>query len=178
LASLFHHEPLLCHQSIDTTTAADDDLFNAPTAEDWKQLLLQQEVSDVRSSDVLHVNLPAHPCSQPVADELAVTHSRFTAYTILHGLLVTVCNKQQRGRLLLRSTEFNKHFDALICWHNTFLGMASGSNQSGLLGEDALCLTTLWHSAFMNLLVDFNILEQTVGRIVLQAPRSNLTLRM
>jgi hypothetical protein len=62
------------------------------------------------------------------------------------------------------SIKFKNHFEALVCWHTTFVNVASKVNQSSSHTIDTFCLMALWHTAFMNLLVDFNILERAIGR--------------
>ena len=161
---MFHHEPLLRHDAIVVSVAADDNLFNAPNAVAWRDQLRLQPHSKPPLHQCLHTNLQSHHHSQPLADELICKPSRFTAYVILHGIFASVCEKQQIGHLKPASENFNKYIDALLCWYYTFEVRNSNGHAANTSQSDNFCLIILWHTVFMNLLVNFNILERVIGR--------------
>ncbi|KFZ08518.1 hypothetical protein V501_05921 [Pseudogymnoascus sp. VKM F-4519 (FW-2642)] len=162
LACMFHHEPLLRHNSIMMSVAADDDLFNAPSATIWKRKMLQS-ASRSAVRDCLHMNLDHHG-TQPVPQELSWKNSHFTAYIILHGISATINEQQQMSQLHPDSANFTKCFDALICWYQTFAQDAHLSESKEVSRPDTLCLMILWHSVFMCLLTNFDLLERAIGR--------------
>jgi hypothetical protein len=155
---MFHHEPALRHDAIIVPVAADDRLFNAPTATAWRNEWRLK--ANLRPSiyECLHSNLQAHHYSRPLPNELLCKHSRFTAYVVLNGILASVCEKQQMGLLEPSSPNFQKSFDALMCWYYTY-------ELDHLHPQvDSFGLIVLWHTAFMNLLANFNMLERAIGR--------------
>ncbi|OBT81138.1 hypothetical protein VE02_10257 [Pseudogymnoascus sp. 03VT05] len=162
LACMFHHEPLLRHNSIMVSVAADDDLFNAPSATIWKRKMLQS-ASRLVVRDCLHINLDHHG-TQPVPQELSWKNSHFTAYAILHGISATINEQQQMSQLQPDSANFTKCYDALICWYQTFAPDAHLSESKHVSRPDTLCLMILWHSVFMCLLTSFDLLERAIGR--------------
>ncbi|TKA66028.1 hypothetical protein B0A49_08116 [Cryomyces minteri] len=164
LASMLHHEPLLRHDSIALSVAADDSVFNAPTAAAWKEQMLLRQDSKLPIRNCLHVNMEFHHYSQPLPSELVCTPSSFTAYVILHGISAGVCEQQQSGRLDLSSTNFSKHYDTLMCWYFTFQAGKNTWSKDDVVPGDPFYLMILWHTVFMNLLADFNILERAIGR--------------
>lgn len=164
LASMFHHEPLLRHDAIMVSVAADDSLFNAPTAATWRDQLRIQPPSKPSVHECIHVNQHPHHYTQQVAAELLCGQSRFTAYVMLHGIYASVCEKQQIGHLAPSSPNFTKYCDALMCWYFTFEIQRSVHNARDTPQSDSFCLMILWHTIFMNLLADFNTLERAIGR--------------
>ena len=159
---MFHHEPLLRHDTIATFGAADDDLFNAPTAEAWAEILKSNARSDQPLQDVFHPNLAQHSYSQPMPEELTYKGSRFTAYVILQGLAVSICEAQQAGRLTTAAPLFQSYTEALLCWYTTFMSKPVIGKHGPI--ADTFCLMLLWHTAFMNLLASFDTLERAIGR--------------
>jgi hypothetical protein len=165
LSRLFHHSPLLRHDAINIPPAADDSLFNALTAEAWKQQVLDTPFRNAPLRECLHVNLHAHLPSQPVVEELHLKNSRQTAYVVINGISALVSEKQQMGQLGPGSTDFSTCFNALTCWHFTFVH-PSWSNANDTSQSDVFLrmITVLWHTVFMELVTNFDILERAVGR--------------
>jgi hypothetical protein len=78
----------------------------------------------------------------------------FTAYAFLAGIAARICESRNLGELDEPSkVEF---VDCLIQWYQKFRKPPDRT--------DPLCLMTLWHSTFMTLLVDLDMLERAVGR--------------
>jgi hypothetical protein len=165
LSRLFHHAPLLRHDAISIPPATDDRLFNAPTAEAWKQQILEEPFTTTPLRECLHVNLHGHPACQPAVEELHLKNSRQTAYVVINGISALVSEKQQMGQLGSRSTESSRCFDALTCWHLTF-ACPDGSSANDTSQSDVFLqmITVLWHTVFMELVTNFDILERAVGR--------------
>lgn len=164
LACMFHHEPLLRHDSILVPVAADDDIFNAPSAAIWGEKMLRQSTSRIPVHECLHVNNHHDHDSRLLPQELSWKNSHFTAYVILHGISATISEKQQMGQIRPGSADFNKYFEALICWYRTFQRDVGVSENQNIQRPDTLCLMVLWHTVFMSLVTDFNALERAVGR--------------
>jgi hypothetical protein len=68
------------------------------------------------------------------------------------------------GQLYPGSPDFSDAFDSLICWYCTFEKNRNGRDTSEDFSSDVFCLMVLWHTVFINLLVDVNRLERAVGR--------------
>lgn len=163
LACMFHHEPLLRHDSIMVSVAADDNLFNAPNATVWREKMLHQTGSRLPVHECLHTNLHDDG-SQPLPQELSWKNSHFTAYAILHGISASISEKQQMSQIRPASANFAKYFDALICWYHTFEKDTRFSEPKHVSRPDTLCLLVLWHTVFMSLVTNFNNLERAIGR--------------
>lgn len=161
---MYHHEPLLRHDSILVSVAADDDIFNAPNAAVWREKMLRQSASQLLVHECLHINLHHEHGLQPLSQELCWKNSHFTAYVILHGISASIIEKQQLSRIRPNSANFNKYFESLICWKHTFQNNTGISQIQNITRPDTLCLLVLWHTVFMSLVTDFNILERAVGR--------------
>ena len=166
LSRMFHHAPLLRHDAITVPQAADDDLFNAPTATAWKRLMLTQSFPKPALNECLHVNLYSHHASQPALEELCLKQSRETGYVVLNGISALICEKQQMGQLTPNSTNFAMYFEALICWYFTFASSDGQTNTNDTIQSDSLLhmIRVLWHTVFMELVTDFDSLERAVGR--------------
>ncbi|KAK5147361.1 hypothetical protein LTR04_000853, partial [Oleoguttula sp. CCFEE 6159] len=164
LASMLHHETLLRHDPIALPVAADDVVFNAPTAAAWKERMLLRQDTRLTIRNYLHVNMELHHYSQPLPAELVCMPSSFTAYVVLHGISASVCEQQQSGRLDPGAPSFSKHYDTLMCWYFTFRAGKFSVSKDVIIPCDQFCLMIFWHTVFMHLLVDFNILERAIGR--------------
>lgn len=165
LSRMFHHAPLLRHDAISMPPAADDSLFNAPTAEAWKKLILDKSCTNTPLRECLHINLHDHRASQPTVEELRLKYSRQTAYVVINGISALVSEKQQMGQLQSSSINFSTCFDALTCWHFTFARPNVRNTQNASQSDVILrMITVLWHTVFMELVTNFDILERAVGR--------------
>ena len=160
ISSMFQHEALLRSEGISLPVAADDDLFHAPTAAEWRDQMLLRMEQRPPIHKCMHINLPPHQYIEPLPQELSCKSSRLTAYVILCGVLTSICEKQQMDQLESGSSNFEKYFEALMCWYFTF----QLDHERDLIQADPFCLMILWHTAFMNLLANFNILERAIGR--------------
>lgn len=69
------------------------------------------------------------------------------------------------GQLGPGSTDFSTCYDALACWHFTF-ARPDRSNANGTSQSDAFLrmIIVLWHTVFMVLVTNFDILERVAGR--------------
>lgn len=159
---MFHHESLIRHTAIGTLGAADDDLFNAPTAEAWADIMKSNTGLRCPLQQTLHSKVGKHLYSQPMPEELIYKSSRFTAYVNLQGLSAAICEAQQAGQLTPSSSLFESHLESLLCWEFNFSYKSNMGRQPAV--ADTFSLMILWHTAFMNLLVDFDILERALGR--------------
>jgi hypothetical protein len=157
---MFHHEALLRPDGIILPIAADDSVFHAATASEWREQMLLRHESPTPLHKCMHVNLQPHQYNRPLPEELSCKSSRLTAYVILCGISATVSEKQQMDQLQRGSANFSKYFEALMCWYFTFQGDLDKDHAQ----NDAFCLMILWHSVFMNLLTNFDILERAIGR--------------
>lgn len=165
LSRQFHHTPLLRHDSIIIPPAADDDLFNAPTADAWKQLVMDKSFINAPLRECLHVNLQDHRPSQPVIQELGLKQSTQTAYVVINGISALVSEKQQMGQLGAGSIDSSTCFDALTCWHFTFAcTTVSDFNDASQSDIFLRMIKVLWHTVFMELVTNFDVLERAVGR--------------
>ncbi|KAJ5388590.1 hypothetical protein N7509_011131 [Penicillium cosmopolitanum] len=146
LATLLHHQPIRNHRFRQFPQLASDALFSAPTASEWATLYrqsLQSQPSD-----------PVYPRSQRSLDSFPITgrHSRFTAYGLLESINARLVDAKQ-------SDEFDhlvcqEISDLLIKWWKTYYTET----------QDLFCLPVLWHSIFISLYADLDLLEQSIGR--------------
>lgn len=166
LARMFHHAPLLRHDTMTVPAAADDDLFHAPNASIWKQILLRQPSTQPLLNHCLHVNLQHHEVTHPMSEELRLKSGLFTAYVVLNGISASISERQQAGQLLPTSVAFDQHFDALMCWYFTFVNGTELQSSNIQSPSDVFrhMIMVLWHCTFMALVTNFNILERAAGR--------------
>ncbi|KAJ5165095.1 uncharacterized protein N7500_006925 [Penicillium coprophilum] len=144
LAALYHHEPIRSHRLRQFPHLASDELFSAPTASKW-EVLLKQSIQ-IQSENQLKAQLSTNPF--PVTGQ----DSRFTAYGILEGIsarLIDAKKSQAFDHLVCQDTS-----NLLIQWWQTY----------HTTGQDPFCLPVLWHSIFISLYADMDLLERAVGR--------------
>jgi hypothetical protein len=128
--------------------AADEDVFNAPNASRWMARILSK-------SSTRETQLPT-----PIDAK-----SQFSFYVTLQDIHAMICESQSRELLTANSQHLKRLSNDLINWHRRFEDERSIATDS-----DSFDLIILWHTAFMNLLVDFNKLERGLGRDGLHIP--------
>lgn len=146
LAALYHHEPIRSHRFRQFPRLASDELFSAPTSSQWAVLLRQS--LQTQSENRPQAQLSLSPDPFPVTDH----DSRFTAYGILEGIsarLIDAKQSQEFSHLVCQDTS-----NLLIQWWQTY----------HTTDQDPFCLSVLWHSIFISLYADMDLLEQAVGR--------------
>ena len=158
LASLFHHDPILRHNAIQLSVAASDELFSAPSATQWAQLMRKSSVPQTTIQQHLHFSQLQSIQQHPLAVEINCRHSKLTCYVILHGIEAAVEEASQICCVSADQQTFSRFRDALMCWYHAYGPISSASD------PDTFCLIILWHKIFMSILVDFNALECAIGR--------------
>ncbi|KGO59191.1 Transcription factor, fungi [Penicillium expansum] len=146
LAALYHHEPIRNHRFRQFPRLASDELFSAPTASQWAVLLRQS--LQTQSENQPQAQLSRSPDPFPITGH----DPRFTAYGILEGIsarLIDAKQSQEFTHLVCQDTS-----NLLIHWWQTY----------HTTDQDPFCLPVLWHSIFISLYADMDLLEQAVGR--------------
>ena len=146
-AAIFHHEPILRHDTSKVPRCCSEEIFNASTASQWHTL-----IGDVHSADqTVSVQDFGHT-SMRVMNPY---NSNMYAYATLAGITASI-QEQKEADLDASSREIFRN--RLLSWHKARFRKVSECN------EDPLCLNILWHEAFMSLYVDVDLLEQAIGR--------------
>ncbi|CEL01368.1 hypothetical protein ASPCAL00952 [Aspergillus calidoustus] len=145
LASLLHHEPLRKHRFGQYPRVAPDALFTAPTASRWAELYKKSPTQN--SSFVI----PEDPL------QTAVAYSKFSAYGALESINAHVIEAR-------RSNTFDEHesrrlSNMLMRWWRIFTSHFHHETES-----DSFSLPVLWHSVFISIYADIDLLEQAIGR--------------
>ena len=146
LAALSHHQPNHSHRIRQFPRLASDDLFAAPTSSKWAVLFR-------RSLQFQNENQTHTPVSQSSDPFPATFHgSQLTAYGILEGISARLIDAKQTHEFDCRVCQDTS--DLLIRWWQTY----------NTTEQDPFCLPVLWHSIFISLYADIDLLEQSVGR--------------
>lgn len=141
LAGLLHHDPLRRHRFSDYPHLESDLLFAAPTAIKWAALYQQRTTPG------------------PYLDSFfweAGLKSRFAAYSVLESVYADVTESRNKD-----DREWHQEIyalsDCLVGWWQTHMMYLQDD-------EDPFGLPVLWHSIYMSLYVDMDLLEQAIGR--------------
>ncbi|PWY88919.1 hypothetical protein BO70DRAFT_359232 [Aspergillus heteromorphus CBS 117.55] len=142
LARLMHHEPIRKHRFAQYPRLGSEAMFMAPTAARWADLYRQ---SLYGGSD-LNIDIHFHKAGH---------NSRFAVYSVLESISAYVIearlsegldegrSEELSGLLMHWWIEYGPHFKD---------------------EEDAFGLPVLWHSIYMSLYADMDLLERAVGR--------------
>ncbi|KAJ5688961.1 hypothetical protein N7462_003353 [Penicillium macrosclerotiorum] len=146
LATLLHHQPIRSHRFRQYPRLESDALFSAPTASRWA--ILYRQAHQEQSAEMTYPRLP-----RP-ADPFPKTalNSRFTAYSILESISARLIDSKQ-----------SQEFDHITCQEISNL-LIEWWQTYHTSGQDAFCLPVLWHSIFISLYADLDLLEQAIGR--------------
>ncbi|KAK4941598.1 hypothetical protein LTR10_018475 [Elasticomyces elasticus] len=152
LASIFHHEPFLRHNSRRLPVAASHEMFSAARPDEWRQAYLI-DPSNFESEQLTPASIDAH-----VDFDISSTprNSFFTAYTILEGICVNIVECRMDGRS--SSSTIEQISGVLTTFYGHFL------QETNSWTADHMDMTTLWHLAYMSISADFDLLERAIGR--------------
>jgi len=139
--------------------ASKSTLFIASNADQWIATLRKEELRTRNGESRSNGGLGSQ---QNLSRSGIASPGSFTAYAFLAGIAARICESRKLGELDHSArSEFEK---SLVEWHQEF----SRSDDK----TDPLCLMVLWHSTFMTLLADLDMLERAVGRDTPEAPES------
>lgn len=151
LASIFHHEPFLRHNSRQLPIAASQQTFMTSKAEEWRISYLN-DPSNFNNNELTPASIDANIDF----DILAMpNNSYFTAYTVLQGICVNIVENRVSAH---SSTKMDAISNLLTTFHTRFLQGAAPWE------SDSMDMTILWHSAYMSMCADFDLLERAIGR--------------
>ncbi|KAJ6020317.1 hypothetical protein N7499_003601 [Penicillium canescens] len=145
LASLLHHEPLRKHRFSQYPRVASDALFTASTASRWAELYKKTP------TQYLSLAIPEDPL------QTAVAHSKFSAYGVLESINAHAIESR-------RSNVFDEHesrrlSSMLMRWWRIYTNHFPVDSE-----DDPFSLPVLWHSVFIGIYADIDLLEQAIGR--------------
>ncbi|KAL5355839.1 hypothetical protein BJX96DRAFT_185038 [Aspergillus floccosus] len=143
LADLLHHDPIRKHRFAQYPRLQSDALFMAPTATKWASLYKQ----------LLSNTTPAVDMDDPFCN--AGAKSRFAAYSVLESINADLIESRHSNTLRIDDTR--RISNLLVQWWQTHSVHLRDD-------EDPFGLPVLWHSIYMSLYVDMDLLEQAIGR--------------
>jgi hypothetical protein len=141
MSALLHYEPLLRSVASKPPLLSSSRAFSASSAVEWASIV-QNEASFV------NMRYPSNDRQEELES--------FSEYVILEGYGASIAEDRLHGRL--DDAVINSYQETLIRWYN----IHGQHDSEGKPGQ--LCLLILWHWVYMSLLVDFDQLEQAVGR--------------
>ena len=149
---MFQQEPVLRHRKQDPNSASCSEAFHAPDLDAWVRAL-KNEIDMTRNPQHDRSTTSPNPgCS--LAEGSCC--NALTAYTVLDGIGVAICEERLGGSIDHVSRRKYEH--ELLSWYNSY-GQRLQSAQFDPLG-----LMILWHWVFMSLLIDMNRVELAVGK--------------
>ena len=155
LASMFHHEPFLRHNSRQLPVAAANQTFMASRADEWRKAYLLDPSNLDTSTDATPASLDAHLDF----DLLSIpNNSYFTAYTVLEGISASIVEHRLHGHSQAAHSNTGETMHTLLSFHRHFL------QESATWEADHMDMSILWHLAFMTMFADFDLLERAIGR--------------
>ncbi|KAI1357482.1 fungal-specific transcription factor domain-containing protein [Xylaria arbuscula] len=149
-ATTFHHEPILRHNIGRLPACNSDELFFAPTASDWHNVVKKERFIDSHSTT--RGNFTATLAAPGV---LTTRRAQMFAYASLAGLVAAI----QEKRASILDAESKQHFrNMLLSWHHEHYKHIQSPR------KNHINLLIFWHRAFMALYADFDVLELSIGR--------------
>ncbi|KAI1122337.1 fungal-specific transcription factor domain-containing protein [Nemania abortiva] len=148
-ATTFHHEPLLRHTLEKLPVCNSDELFFAPSAADWYNLV---EKDGAMSSEAAHMHT-ANLTTVPLV--LTTRRAQMFAYASLAGIVASI---QEKRSSFLDDTSKQHFRNLLLSWHNEYYKHIQGPKRNHIN------LLIFWHAAFMALYADSDLLERSIGR--------------
>ncbi|KAI1171867.1 fungal-specific transcription factor domain-containing protein [Nemania sp. FL0916] len=148
-ATTFHHEPLLRHTPEKLPVCNSDELFFAPSASDWYGLVKKDRAI---STQPTHAHL-TNPLPSPTVP--TTRKAQMFAYSSLAGIVASI---QEKRSSFLDDASKQYFRSLLLSWHNEYYKHIQGPR------KNHINLLIFWHSAFMALYADSDLLERSIGR--------------
>ncbi|KAF4334064.1 cytochrome p450 oxidoreductase [Fusarium beomiforme] len=147
IACLFHHDPLMPHSVEFIPRIASNEAFCAPDARSWKAVVINEvSLSPIQERDISQ--------DSAVLSSFPLVSSDFELLVILRCIGTVSIHHQN---LVPSQTAASQCQDALISWYKRYrASIAFQQQEPGLL--------MLWHSMFMLLHMNLDILECFCGR--------------
>ncbi|PYH66748.1 uncharacterized protein BO88DRAFT_427360 [Aspergillus vadensis CBS 113365] len=145
LASLMHHEPIRKHRFTQYPLLASESMFMAPTAARWANIY-KESPSFTRLSPTLDHHFHS-----------AGIDSRFAVYSVLESINAHVIEARLSGTLNRGTSQDLSSL--LMHWWSKYSSQYIQDEE-----EDPFSLPVLWHSIYMSLYSDMDVLERAVGR--------------
>ncbi|KAL5324757.1 hypothetical protein ACEPPN_005874 [Leptodophora sp. 'Broadleaf-Isolate-01'] len=144
-SALFNTAPLLRHSVSKLPSLCSNDLWEAPSAGEWKTVASQTPTAS---------NLSATRMPSPVGLDKPEPH-QFRAYCELEGIAASISEARDLGTLPEAS-------------HDQVMALLQFQDRNAhpeiATDSDPFCLGILWHLTFISLFADMNRLELCVGR--------------
>ncbi|OJJ66954.1 hypothetical protein ASPBRDRAFT_59377 [Aspergillus brasiliensis CBS 101740] len=145
LASLMHHEPIRKHRFAQYPLLASEPMFMAPTAVRWAEMFRQ-------SPSYTKFSLSSD------SDFYTAGHdSRFAVYSVLESINAHIIEARLSGTLEDRRSQDLSGL--LMHWWSKYSLQYIQEEE-----DDPFSLPVLWHSIYMSLYSDMDLLERAVGR--------------
>jgi hypothetical protein len=160
LASLYHAPPNLRHTANRHYFACSKEVFDAPDAQSWAKAMrahpplpfsVRQYFQD-RRKDFSSPDLIAQDIPDPEDD--------FTLYIILVGIQAQVCEAREVETLFTPETQ-REISSLLLCWYQSYVHYRNAHPQYP--GGTPFCLMILWHSIWVSLFSNIQVLETAFG---------------
>lgn len=149
IARLFHDTPSIKVRPSQWPMASSSEAFAARDAVTWRNILLEEAVVDPT------MNTAVWSSKQPQNLQLADVHDPFSLYVLLERIGAEVSdNSVAIQQYYERETEYR---NKLVLWYERY-------HNSPLFQIQANSLMILWHSIFMLLRSDLDMLESSIGR--------------
>ncbi|KAJ5689452.1 hypothetical protein N7462_003844 [Penicillium macrosclerotiorum] len=154
ISELVSTHPLLQHDESLLPITTSDELWVAPNATQWKNIMTRQLAE--RQAEIAVVKAVDTTTSPP---EVGLgLPGGFYRYTLLEGINARIT--ERRTSQVTWDQEIHVKFEnELLQFFDQNLLAKLEKNH-----DDPFCLEVLWHAAFISLLVDFDRLELTIGR--------------
>ncbi|KAL6365720.1 hypothetical protein LRP88_01721 [Fusarium phalaenopsidis] len=148
IACLLNHDPLMRHSIEELPQTASKKAFSAPDAKSWKTIMTSQASSSF-AQEGRTAEDPAISLSFPHVS------NDFELHVILR--CIGSIASEQRNLLPSRTSAVSQYQDALISWHKRY-------RHSPAFQKQESSLMMLWHSIFMLLHMNVDVLESFCGR--------------
>ncbi|KAI9035135.1 SDR family oxidoreductase [Aspergillus affinis] len=143
LAKLHHHESVLRHGCQRLSSTASDHLFDAPNANAWKLVMTQESY---------HSDIPEPSGTTQIPKGV----NSFEQCAMLESLSVLACESHQPTVFVSNMAE--KCEELLIKWYQSW----ESAKTSTMIWTSPLMI--LWHSNFIMLYANLDVLERACGR--------------
>jgi hypothetical protein len=153
IANILYQEPLLPLSPKRLPNASSDAVFMAPNAKEWRTKYLNEFGTPTRDRSAQR---PVTEMPRSLNVSLVPASSSSTAYALLEGITVHI--PELKSDTTISSIRIQDIEDQLNAFYPRFLSRTPQAE------SNPLQMHILWHSAFMSICADFDLLEKAVGQ--------------
>lgn len=159
LASLYHAPPNLRHTANRHYYACKKEVFDAPDSQSWAKAMRLHPPLSFSVRQYFQDRRKDFSSPGAILQDIPDPEDDLTLYILLVGIQAQVCEAREVETLFTPETQ-RETSSLLLCWYQSYV---RSRNAHPHQGDEPFCLIILWHSIWISLFSNIQVLETAFG---------------